>query len=102
MQAPNVNKERLVTKLLDLLNMKDIGVTEEEMQQQAQQQQAMAAQMQQAQGQAQPPSAALNQPSPDTIATGGLPPGLEPPTAPMEGGGPGSTLPNELRGLLET
>ena len=102
MQAPNVNKERLVTKLLDLLNMKDIGVTEEEMQQQAQQQQAMAAQMQQAQGQAQPPSAALNQPSPDTIATGGLPPGLEPPVAPMEAGGPGSTLPNELRGLLET
>jgi len=96
MQAPNVDKNRLVSKLLDLLNMKDIGVSEEEMQQK---QAEMASQMQQMQ-QAPTQSAAAAQPSPDTIATGGMPPGLEPPSAPTESGGAGNTLPNELRGIL--
>ncbi len=95
MQAPNVDKNRLVSKLLDLLNMKDLTISEEEMQQK---QSEMAAQMQQMQ-QA-PPSSAAAEPSPDTIATGGMPPGLEPPSAPSEAGGPGSKLPNELRGIL--
>jgi hypothetical protein len=102
LQAQNVDKTRLVTKLLDLLNMSEVAISEEEMQAQAAQAQAQMAAMMQAQA---PPGmnpAAAMTPSPDdTIATGGLPPGTEPPQMPLEGGGAGSTLPNSLRGNLE-
>ncbi len=52
--------------------------------------------------QMQPPaSAAMAQPGNESVATGGMPPGLEPPPMPVDVGGAGNTLPNELRGLME-
>ena len=77
MQAPQVDKERLVSKMLELLQLGDIVLTPAE--QQAMMQQAQAGQ--QAAAPAPPP------PGGDTIATGALPPGTEPPS-PV--GGPGA------------
>ncbi len=88
-QSPMVDKNRLIAKLLDLLSMRDIMVSPE----------ALEAAKAQAQGAPQPGAAVLNQASPDTIATGGMPPGVEPPPMPLDGGGAGNTLPNELRGM---
>lgn len=94
-QSPMVDKNRLIAKLLDLLSMRDIMVSPEQLQ--AAQAQAAG----QAQGAPQPGAAVLNQASPDSIATGGMPPGVEPPPMPMEAGGAGNTSPNDLRGMLE-
>jgi hypothetical protein len=100
MQAENVDKNRLIAKLLELLNMKDLAISQEEMAaQQQQMQQAMAAQMQQGAPPGGPAAAA--QPGVESVATGGMPPGLEPPPMPMQNGGAGNTLPNALRGKLE-
>ena len=90
LQSESVDKNRLTTKLLDLLNMREIMTDPE-------------AQPVQPMGMPglPPASAALNQPPADTIATGGMPEGLEPPPVPVDSGGAGNTLPNELRGNLE-
>lgn len=81
MEAPNVDKEKLVVKLLDLLLMRDL---------------AMEAQQADAQ---MPPGAGMGPMAPppgmDTTATGALPPGTEEPvTPPLPGGGPGSPMPS--------
>jgi len=79
MEAPNIDKEKLVVKLLDLLLMRDLAMEAEQ----------ADAQM--------PPGAgfAPMPPSPDTLATGALPPGVqEPVTPPLPGGGPGSPMPS--------
>jgi len=85
MEAPNVDKEKLVVKLLDLLLMRDL---------------AMEAQQADAQ---MPPGAGMEpmEPPPeDTMATGALPSGTqEPPTPPFPGGGPGSPMPAVAEGF---
>ncbi|HIA01711.1 MAG TPA: hypothetical protein EYN66_07340 [Myxococcales bacterium] len=80
MQAPQVDKERLVQKMLELLQLGDISLSkaEQEAQQQAE------AQAQPPQG---PPGMVPPPPGGDTIATGALPPGTEP-VSPV--GGPGA------------
>jgi hypothetical protein len=77
MQAPQVDKERLMSKVLELLQLNDVLLTKGE--QQAQQMQAQQA--------AQPAPGAPPQGGGDTLATGALPPGTEPPS-PV--GGPGA------------
>ena len=85
MEAPNVDKEKLVVKLLDLLLMRDL---------------AMEAQQADAQ---MPPGAGMapmEPPPEDTMATGALPPGTEEPvTPPFPGGGPGSPMPAVAEGF---
>ncbi len=77
MQAPQVDKERLIQKMLDLLQMGDVLLSEGEQQAQA---------IQQAQ---QPPPGMPPGAPPagggDTLSTGALPPGTEPPS-PVTGG----------------
>lgn len=80
-QAPNVNQEKLVTKLADLLQLDDIMLTQEEIEQQ--QQAAAEAQAQAAEQQAMPAAPGAE----DTIASGALPPGTEPVMPPLPGGG---------------
>ena len=80
-QAQNVNQEKLIVKLADLLQISDVIVSKEDLQ--AQQQEAMAAQQQQAMA----PGAAAAAPPMDTIASGALPPGSEPQQIPLPGGG---------------
>lgn len=90
LQSESVDKNRLTTKLLDLLNMREILIDPEK--------QAVPGMPP---GGAPGVSSLLNQPPEETVATGGMPPGLEPPPAPFESGGAGNPLPNELRGNLE-
>tara|TARA_R110002020_G_scaffold3690_2_gene16355 strand:+ start:5423 stop:7237 length:1815 start_codon:yes stop_codon:yes gene_type:complete len=72
MQAPQVDKDRLAQKMLELLQLGDIVLSKGEQQaQEMKQQEQMAAQAPQ---QAGPPGQG------DTIATGALPPGTEPPS----------------------
>ena len=78
-QAPNVNQEKLVTKLADLLQLDDIMLSKEEIEQQQQ----AAAQAQAAEQQAVPAAPGTE----DTIASGALPPGTEPVLPPLPGGG---------------
>lgn len=85
MEAPNVDKEKLVVKLLDLLLMRDL---------------AMEAQQADAQ---MPPGVGMGPmepPSEDTLATGALPPGVEEQvTPPFPGGGPGSPMSSVASGF---
>ncbi len=99
-QSPAINNDRLITKLADLLNMREVLVSPEEKEEaQAQQMQQMA-QMQGAQAppEGTPQAAVADAPAPDTTQTGALPPGLEPPPLGLSAGGAGSRLPNILRG----
>jgi len=100
-QSAVVDKNRLITKLLDLLNMRDILVTPEEVQQQqaqmAQAQQA-AQQMPGAMEAGAPASAGVESPAVDMPTSGAMPPGLEPPPLPMDVGGAGAQIPNIMRG----
>tara|TARA_Y100001963_G_scaffold155732_1_gene247635 strand:- start:1982 stop:2830 length:849 start_codon:yes stop_codon:yes gene_type:complete len=81
MQAPNVDKTKLIAKLLDLLMMKDLVVDT------PQPPGPMAG----------PPGEA---PSEDTGATGALPPGVEePPQTPLPAGGPGQPAMTDLAGF---
>lgn len=74
-QAPNVDKNKLITKLVDLLDMRDI-LTD--------------APPTPAQGPPVVPSDAAQPPGADNVVTGGLPPGTEePPQIPLPAGGPG-------------
>ena len=74
-QAPNVDKNKLITKLVDLLDMRDI-LTD--------------APPTPAQGPPVAPSDAAQPPGADNVVTGGLPPGTEePPQIPLPAGGPG-------------
>jgi len=86
LEAPNVNKEKLVLKLLDLLGMQDLA------------EDAPAAPPPTPTpmpGQAPPmmpgvPPNAMQPPGVDSVVTGGLPPGTEaPPQIPLPAGGPG-------------
>jgi hypothetical protein len=79
-QAPNVNQDKLIVKLADMLQINDIIVSKEEL---AQQQQAAAA----AQQQQMPPEGAAAAPPMDSIASGAMPPGTEMPQIPLPGGG---------------
>lgn len=89
LQHPAIDPQKLMTKLLELLQVPDLMVD------QSQQSPAFnqAAQMQAA-GMppgGQPPTTGPEAPEGvDTIATGALPPGLEPINMPLPGGGPGS------------
>ena len=80
-QAPNVNQDKLIVKLADMLQINDIIVSKEEL---AQQQQAAAAAAQQQQ---MPPEGAAAAPPMDSIASGAMPPGTEMPQIPLPGGG---------------
>jgi hypothetical protein len=77
MQAPQVDKERLIQKMLDLLQMGDILLSEGEQQAQALKQ---AQQMPPGMPPGAPPAGGG-----DTVSTGALPPGTEPPS-PVTGG----------------
>lgn len=79
LQAPQVDKERLVQKMLQLLQLGDISLSKAEQEQMAMQEQEAAAAAAPPVGP--PPSDG------DTIATGALPPGTEP-MSPV--GGPGA------------
>lgn len=86
-QAPNVDQQGLIRKLLELLQMEDILKDEEQLKAEAE----MAQQgSQEAQAALQPPSEAGGE---DTIATGALPPGSEVPIPPMGVGGAGHPAP---------
>ena len=85
-ENPIIDQERLLRKLLELLQMEDVSKSPEEIEQeqqqmQMQQQQMAAAAQQMPQGEAVPSEE-------DTRATGALPPGTEPvlPPSPLGGG----------------
>ena len=86
LQSPAIDQEKLVTKLLDLLQMRDILATPEP-------QPAMPP------GMPQPPAGMPGMPGMggppgmDTLATGALPMGTEPPGVPLPMGGPGQAGP---------
>ena len=86
LQSPAIEQEKLVTKLLDLLQMRDILATPEP-------QPAMPP------GMPQPPTGMPGMPGMggppgmDTLATGALPMGTEPPGVPLPMGGPGQAGP---------
>ena len=83
LQSPAIDQEKLVTKLLDLLQMRDILATPEP-------QPAMPP------GMPQPPAGMPGMGGPpgmDTLATGALPMGTEPPGVPLPMGGPGQAGP---------
>lgn len=86
LQSPAIDQEKLITKLLDLLQMRDILAVPEE--------QPPMPEMGMEQGMPQQGMPGMPEmPGMDNIATGALPPGLEPPPLPMPGGGPGSPGP---------
>ena len=76
-ESPDVDQSTLIKKLAELLQMEDIikDKAQREAEAQAAEQQAAAAQAQ-----------AAAPPSPDTIASGALPPGAEPVMPPLPGG----------------
>lgn len=79
LEAQQVDKEKLITKLLDLLQMNDILATGQPPTQMVPTAQGL------------PPGAEGG----DNMATGALPPGIEPTLPPAPGGGPGqSGIPN--------
>lgn len=83
-QAPNVDQQGLIRKLLELLQMEDILKDEQQLQQEA-----MAAQQEASQAM----SALGPEGGEDTTATGALPPGTEVPISPMGIGGAGHPAP---------
>ena len=85
-ENPIVDQERLLRKLLELLQMEDVSKSAEEIEQEQQQQQMQEQQMAAA-AQAMPQGAAVPSEE-DTRATGALPPGTEPtlPPSPLDGG----------------
>ena len=91
-QAPNVDQQGLIRKLLELLQMEDILKDEEQLKAEAEMAQAEA---QQTQGALQTPG--LQPPGQgggeDTIATGALPEGAEVPIPPLGIGGAGHPAP---------
>ena len=91
-QATVVDKNKLITKLLDLLQMRDVLLSPDQVEAQAQQ----AAQATGMPGVE--PGAPAEAPLEDNISTGGMPPGVEPPPMALPEGGAGVTLPNALRG----
>ena len=87
LEAPNVNKEKLITKLLDLLGMQDI------IDDTPPAPPAPPPMMPGAPPPGAPPMMPGAPPAVDGVATGGLPPGLaEPPPMPLPAGGPGFPL----------
>ena len=92
LQNPAVDQEKLITKLLDLLGMKDILAPPQPQAPPG----GAAPGMQPAPGGAPPsmgpapmPEAGGTRMTKDNLAAGGLPPGIELPTAPTPMGGPG-------------
>ena len=87
LEAPNVNKEKLVTKLLDLLGMQDI------IDDTPPAPPAPPPMMPGAPPPGAPPMMPGAPPAVDGVSTGGLPPGVaEPPPMPLPAGGPGFPL----------
>tara|TARA_Y100000310_G_scaffold339575_1_gene432668 strand:- start:3700 stop:5532 length:1833 start_codon:yes stop_codon:yes gene_type:complete len=97
-EATVVDKEKLIIKLVDLLQMRDVLLTPDELEKQKAAEQAQA----QPQPGPTPPGGMAKPiqgtPNEDTISTGGMPPGVEPPPMALPEGGAGVTLPNALRG----
>ena len=90
LQSPAVDQEKLVTKLLDLLQMRDILASPVD------QPPAMPGMPPGPPGPPMPPGppgAPPMGPPMDNIATGALPPGTEPPAMPLPMGGPGMAGP---------
>ena len=87
LQSPAVDQEKLVTKLLDLLQMRDILASP------ADQPPAMPGMPPGPPGPPGGPEGPPMGPPTDNIATGALPPGTEPPPMPLPMGGPGMAGP---------
>jgi hypothetical protein len=84
MQAPNVDKEKLIVKLLDLLQIRDVMMPPPPTPSPSDMAESMAGM------DAGLPASAAQPPGVDSVVTGGLPPGTqEPSPIPLPGGGPG-------------
>ena len=86
LESPGVDKEKLIVKLLDLLQLSDVLAPAQPAQP------APAAQLPGMPGMTGMPPGMPPMPQGDTLATGALPPGSEPSPVPTPMGGPGNPM----------
>jgi len=84
MSHPQIDQDKFLTKLLDLLGLVEIKSTDQPVQPGAMEG---------------IPIPGGEQPSPDSLLSGGLPPGIEPPGQPSIAGGPGAGFAGAAAGL---